>query len=903
MIEGGARTVPSQKFPVSLLRSTPHSGPVHNPSAALQSLLFSPAAVKHSCLPFCSNFVAPALASGALLLFLFLAGRTAQAQNAEYDVANGRTDLTARGTYTIAGAQATTGPTLATDVTFDSITYAPAAFTLNNSQTFGSLNDLSSTALTINNTSATAGTLTLGGSGDLGDGVSGTTVDLLYVASGASPTIGAAGNSALGIVLAQTNNLDIAGTATISAVVSGAFGLVKTGAGTLSLNGANTYTGTTAISGGTVLVGVAQNGTTSGAFGTGAGALNLGSGITLNLQGNSVAVGALVADIAGTNSILNSTNAATLTLRGGSDVSTLTVNGAVSLLVNGGNSLILAASGALLTGTGFLGFQNQTGLIRDNAIATTLGANGSLLFNGAGQFQNTGGVTLSNRVTVNGTGNVWSFQATTTSSGAWTGSGTIQFYQGFNPTFTFAGNMTGFGGTLQLATDGTTGDNSATYALSNSTNVGGAAAVWNQQVIITGNTGTNTLEWAGTGSRTVPLGDLNTTGTIAGAGTIQLENATASATATFPIGALNLSSTYAGNIVNGSATAITAITKVGTGTWTLAGANTYTGATAINGGTLLVDGSLAAGTAVAVNSGGALGGAGTVGGAVTVAHGGALAPGSGGIATLSIAGRLTLNAGSILNLDLGSTSVSDELALASYTGPATGTVTINLTALSGFGAGTYQLMTGASGINAGSFAIGTAPFGYTYTLSVSGTSLSLAVTVTPPSAPTGLIGVGGNAQASLSWNAVAGVTGYNVKRSTDGTTYAIVGANVSAANYTDSGLTNTTTYDYVVTALKGVAESANSNVASVRPAVPITPGELTAPVITVASAGGSSVATTTVNASVTGHTYQLQFSPTLAPGSWQNLGAAQSGNGGSLQFTATLDSTVTVAFFRMLISN
>jgi fibronectin-binding autotransporter adhesin len=844
---------------------------------------------------------AAALALGASVSLW--AGPAAQAQNTEYDVTNGRTDLTAPRTYMTGGATATAGPLVTSDVTFDGITYSPAAFTINSGETFGSLDDLSSASLTIDNTSATADPLALGGSGDLGDSVSGTMADLLYVAAGASLTIGAASTSGLGIVLAQTNNLDIAGTLTIGAVVSGAFGLVKTGAGTLTLNGANTYTGTTAISGGTVLVGVAQNGTTSGAFGTGAGALNLGGGITLNLQGHAVTVGTLEADIAGTNSILTSTNAATLTLNGGSDVSTLTVNGAASLLINGGSSLTLASSGALITGTGFLGFQNQTGVIRDNAIAMTLGTTGSLLFNGTGQFQNTGGVTLGNGVTVNGTGNVWNFQAATTTNGAWTGSGTIQINQGFSPTFAFAGNMTGFNGTLQLATEGTTGNNSATYALSNRTNVGGALAVWTQQVITAGNTGTNTLEWTGTGSQTIPLGDLNTTGTIAGAGTTELANATANATATFSVGALNLSSTYAGNIVNGSATAITAITKVGAGTWTLAGASTYTGATAVNAGTLLVSGSLAAGSPVAVNSGGALGGAGTVGGTVTVAKGGALAPGSGGIATLSIAGRLTLNAGSLLNLDLGSTSASDNLALASYTGPAGGTVTISLTALAGFGAGTYPLVTGASGINAGSFIIGLAPAGFTYTLSVSGTSLLLAVAAAPPGPPTGLTGVGGNGQASLSWNAVTGATGYNVKRSVDGTNYTIVASNVSATSYTDSGLTNATPYDYLVTALNAGGESANSNVVSVRPAVPISFAELSAPVFALSTSGGGSVATVTVIASVTGHAYQLQYCTTLAPASWQNLGPVQSGNGGSLQFTATLDSAATSAFFRMLISN
>ena len=49
------------------------------------------------------------------------------------------------------------------------------------------------------------------------------------------------------------------------------------------------------------------------------------------------------------------------------------------------------------------------------------------------------------------------------------------------------------------------------------------------------------------------------------------------------------------------------LTKVGTGTLDLTGANTYTGNTNINAGTLAVDGSLAS-SSIFVNAGGTLGG-------------------------------------------------------------------------------------------------------------------------------------------------------------------------------------------------------------------------------------------------------------------------------------------------------
>jgi autotransporter-associated beta strand protein len=51
------------------------------------------------------------------------------------------------------------------------------------------------------------------------------------------------------------------------------------------------------------------------------------------------------------------------------------------------------------------------------------------------------------------------------------------------------------------------------------------------------------------------------------------------------VGANNASSTYNGSIVNNDSGSNGSITKIGTGTITLAGTNTYTGATTVSAGT------------------------------------------------------------------------------------------------------------------------------------------------------------------------------------------------------------------------------------------------------------------------------------------------------------------------------
>src|SRR5919106_172448 len=97
----------------------------------------------------------------------------------------------------------------------------------------------------------------------------------------------------------------------------------------------------------------------------------------------------------------------------------------------------------------------------------------------------------------------------------------------------------------------------------------------------------------------------------------------------------------------------------------------------------------------------------------------------------------------------------------------------------------------------------------------------------PPAAPTGLTAVAGDASVSLDWadNSESDLAGYNVYRSTtSGGPYAKVnGSLVPTSSYSDSGLVNGTTYNYVVRAVDTSSnESASSNQASATPTASVT---------------------------------------------------------------------------------
>jgi fibronectin type 3 domain-containing protein len=124
---------------------------------------------------------------------------------------------------------------------------------------------------------------------------------------------------------------------------------------------------------------------------------------------------------------------------------------------------------------------------------------------------------------------------------------------------------------------------------------------------------------------------------------------------------------------------------------------------------------------------------------------------------------------------------------------------------------------------------------------------STAATATPtPAAPTGLAVTPGNATNALSWTAVSGAASYRVYR--NGT---LVGS-PTGTTYTDTALTNGTSYAYYVTAVAGTAVSAASSTVSGTPSLPLVNGTFVGNTASIASGHGTlSVTLTVVNGVIT----------------------------------------------------
>ena len=128
-------------------------------------------------------------------------------------------------------------------------------------------------------------------------------------------------------------------------------------------------------------------------------------------------------------------------------------------------------------------------------------------------------------------------------------------------------------------------------------------------------------------------------------------------------------------------------------------------------------------------TGGTLSGSGTITPAVTVTSGNTLSPGD-GIGTQTFAGGLTLNSGATLAMQLGTVSDLVRVSGGTITGPAAGTVAINVTDAGGGGEGPYTLIdwTGAtpSSVDVSDFAV-TLPPGWVGRLYIASSKLMLDV--------------------------------------------------------------------------------------------------------------------------------------------------------------------------------
>ena len=103
-------------------------------------------------------------------------------------------------------------------------------------------------------------------------------------------------------------------------------------------------------------------------------------------------------------------------------------------------------------------------------------------------------------------------------------------------------------------------------------------------------------------------------------------------------------------------------------------------------------------------------------------------------------------------------------------------------------------------------------------------SSGIEILLPPPVAPVGLTATASNSLVALSWNTVSGATSYNVERSVvSGGPYTLLSSGLTVTNYTDSVVTNGTTYFYVVLAVNNGCDSTNSIQVSATPNQPIVP--------------------------------------------------------------------------------
>lgn len=170
-------------------------------------------------------------------------------------------------------------------------------------------------------------------------------------------------------------------------------------------------------------------------------------------------------------------------------------------------------------------------------------------------------------------------------------------------------------------------------------------------------------------------------------------------------------------------------------------------------------------------------------------------------------------------------------------------------------------------------------------------------TPAPPAAPTSLAAVSADEQVALAWNTVAGAAaGYHVKRAVlSGGPYGLIDS-PAGTDVVDSGLTNGTTYFYVVSASGPGGEGVDSVEVSAVPSLPISSNEFYIAGHTLS--GGNNLSLTVTN-SVLGHDYRMLASDSLTPPDWQPAEAAQAGTGAQLNWILPIEPPATNRYYKL----
>jgi len=597
-------------------------------------------------------------------------------------------------------------------------------------------------------TTATAATVSIGNSGTgyllISSGTLSDSIGDIASESGSLgyATVSGSGNwnnTALYVGNSGTGVLQLKG-GTLS--VSGGSGVIDIG------NGAGSY-GLALMTGG-VWNNDAGNGFGVGASGTGSMLISGGtltnSAITTSYIGiNSGGVGAVT--VTGSGSWINSgsttlfvgTNngsSGTLNISGGGYVSDYNANvgsGTGSLgaafvsggtwnnyQVNVGNDGTgsINISGGLVAGTnGYLGF-GATG-VGTGTVSSGTWMNSEDLFvglSGKGTLAISGGVMQDGYAGIGeGAGSTGTAIVT---GGTWTTTGGVAATGGVPIMIvgnSGTGSVTVSGGLVQ------DGVGIIGYGAASSGTMTVTGGVWSNTVAVPGDAGAPSVSIlvGGTGS-----GVLN----LSGNGVVQSVGAVALAQAAGSTGTLNIGSGTTGGtlsapvVIGGAGTATVnfgetgsytfapvlagnlSVNQVGSGTTILAGDNSYTGNTVVTNGMLLITGNESGVTGTTtVQNGAALGGTGTMGGDVVVQAGGTLSPGqSPGLLTL--AGALTMDAASTLEMQITGTAAGlyDQLSVGgNFTAGGTLDLAVSYAAKSG---DTFQLFT-SGGYDSGSFII------------------------------------------------------------------------------------------------------------------------------------------------------------------------------------------------------